>query len=66
MVQKQIPRRLRIPIPFYRGPAVGLGDVVKRVTTSVGVRPCGGCGRRAQAMNRRVVFGGSGGGSGNK
>jgi hypothetical protein len=32
--------------------ATGLGDVVKRVTHVVGIRPCGGCERRAEALNR--------------
>lgn len=30
----------------------GAGDVVKRVTSALGVRPCGGCERRAQMLNR--------------
>jgi hypothetical protein len=35
---------------------VGLGDVVKRATSTVGIRPCGGCERRAAALNRWLVF----------
>jgi hypothetical protein len=57
MIQQKIPRRLRIRIPFrMQQPAIGLGDVVKRVTTSVGFRPCSGCQKRAEALNRMVQF----------
>jgi hypothetical protein len=35
---------------------VGLGDVIKRATSAVGLKPCGGCARRASALNRWVVF----------
>ena len=35
---------------------VGLGEVIKRATAAVGIRPCSGCQQRAQALNRRVVF----------
>jgi hypothetical protein len=37
---------------------VGLGDVVKHVTSKVGIKPCGGCERRAAALNRLLVFSG--------
>ncbi|MFI6584349.1 hypothetical protein [Embleya sp. NPDC050493] len=65
------PRRVRIP-GFIRDEEIGLGDAVKRVTYAMGVRrPCGGCERRAAALNRRVVLGrnpgppsGSSGGAG--
>lgn len=36
---------------------VGLGDAIKRVTTSVGIKPCGGCRQRAAALNRWLTFG---------
>jgi hypothetical protein len=35
---------------------VGLGDVIKRVTHTFGIKPCGGCERRAAALNRWLVF----------
>jgi hypothetical protein len=35
---------------------IGLGDVVKRMTYAAGIRPCGGCQKRAAALNRRVIF----------
>lgn len=38
----------RVPCPE----PPGLGDVVAGATTAAGVKPCGGCVRRKQAMNR--------------
>ncbi len=49
------PRKVRLP-GFITGDEVGLGDVVQRVTYAMGIRPCGGCERRAAAMNRWMVF----------
>jgi hypothetical protein len=49
------PRKVRLP-GFITGEEVGLGDVVKRVTYAMGIKPCGGCERRAAAMNRWMVF----------
>ena len=48
----RVPSRvLRLP-RFLVPEAVGAGDVVKRITTAVGVRPCGGCAQRADQMNQ--------------
>jgi hypothetical protein len=48
---------LRVPVPTQRtGNASGLGEVLKRLTTAFGVRPCAGCARRAEALNHRVIF----------
>lgn len=33
-------------------PAPGLGDAVAAATKAVGVKPCGGCQRRREALNR--------------
>ncbi len=49
------PRKVRLP-GFITGEEVGLGDVVQRVTYAIGIKPCGGCERRAAAMNRWMVF----------
>lgn len=49
------PQRVRLP-GFISDEKIGLGDVVKRATSYVGIRPCGGCERRAAALNRWVVF----------
>lgn len=51
-------RRARIPGFAHESAETGLGDALTRVTTAVGIRPCGGCARRAAALNRWVAFGG--------
>lgn len=53
--QERQPYRVRLP-GFVQDEDVGLGDIVKRTTYAFGIRPCGGCGRRAAALNRWVVF----------
>ena len=47
--------RVRLP-GFIGDEDVGLGDVVKRVTSAIGIQPCGGCQRRAAVLNRRLRF----------
>jgi hypothetical protein len=49
-------RPYRVNLPGFISEDVGLGDVIKRVTSTVGLRPCGGCLRRAQALNSWLVF----------
>ena len=49
------PHRVRLP-GFLIDEEVGLGDVVKRVTYAMGLKPCGGCEKRAAALNRWVHF----------
>jgi hypothetical protein len=49
------PHKVRLP-GFISDEDVGLGEVVKRVTYAMGIKPCGGCERRAAAMNRWMVF----------
>ena len=34
----------------------GLGDVVAAATKAVGIKPCGGCQKRREALNRAVPF----------
>ena len=48
----------RVRLPGFLVEDIGLGDAIKRATAYLGVSPCGGCERRAQALNRRVVFSG--------
>ena len=48
------PHRVRLP-GFVSDEDIGLGDAVRRVTHAFGIRPCGGCERRAAALNRRFV-----------
>jgi hypothetical protein len=49
--------RMRLP-GFVTQEEVGLGDVIKKATSAIGVRPCGGCERRAVALNRWLTFSG--------
>jgi hypothetical protein len=37
-------------------PLRGLGDVVARVTSAIGIKPCGGCKQRQQKLNELVPF----------
>jgi hypothetical protein len=54
--QERQPHRVRLPGFITNDDEIGLGDVVKRVTYAMGIKPCGGCERRAAAMNRWMVF----------
>jgi hypothetical protein len=49
------PYHVRLP-GFIADEDIGLGDVIKRVTHTFGIKPCGGCERRAAALNRWFVF----------
>jgi hypothetical protein len=49
------PHRVRLP-GFVREEEIGLGDALRQVTYAVGIKPCGGCERRARALNRWMVF----------
>jgi hypothetical protein len=51
------PYRVRLP-GFISGEEVGLGEVIKRATYVVGIKPCSGCARRAAALNRWLAFSG--------
>lgn len=55
--RKDLSYRVRLP-GFITDKEVGLGDVIKRATSAVGTRPCGGCERRAAALNGWIVFSG--------
>jgi hypothetical protein len=50
------PFRVRLPSFLIADEVVGLGDAIKRVTYTMGIKPCGGCEKRAAALNRRMVF----------
>jgi hypothetical protein len=51
------PYRVRLPRAIADND-IGLGDILKRATSGVGIKPCGGCERRAAALNRWLVFSG--------
>jgi hypothetical protein len=51
-------RPYKVRLPGFVSPEkeVGLGDAIKHATSTVGIRPCSGCARRAEALNRWVTF----------
>lgn len=51
----QEPHRVRLP-GFISDDEIGLGDVLKRATSYLGIKPCGGCEQRAAALNGWMVF----------
>jgi hypothetical protein len=50
------PHPARLPGFITNENEIGFGDIVKRVTYAMGIKPCGGCERRATAMNKWMVF----------
>lgn len=51
-------KAVKVTIPIGVHQEVGLGQVVKRVTGAFGIEPCNSCHRRAEFLDRHVVFGG--------
>jgi hypothetical protein len=49
------PYKVKLP-GFIIDEPIGLGEVVHRAAYAIGIKPCGGCDRRAAAMNHWVVF----------
>lgn len=54
---ERLPYRVRLP-GFISDQDIGLGDVIKRATSAVGIRPCDDCAKRAAMLNRWMVFSG--------
>lgn len=55
--RKSEPQAYRIRIPkFVTDEDIGFGDTIKRVTSAIGIKPCGGCQRRAAVLNNWLVF----------
>jgi len=50
------PRKIRLP-GFVRDEDIGVGQAIKYATARIGIRPCGGCERRAAALDRWFVIG---------
>ncbi len=46
----------RISVPGLIPQEVGLGDVIARIASAAGISPCGGCRRRAHALNSWISF----------
>jgi hypothetical protein len=53
--EERKPHRVRLP-GFILDEEIGLGDAIKRVTYAAGIKPCGGCEKRAAALNRWMVL----------
>lgn len=53
---KPDPSRPPRTLPGFLREETGLGDILKKMTSAVGLRPCGSCLRRAETLNRWVVF----------
>lgn len=49
------PYNVRLPGFIVEG-EVGLGDIIKRATSHAGIKPCGGCSRRAARLNGWLTF----------
>ena len=49
------PHKVRLP-GFLIEEEIGLGDVIKKTTYAMGIKPCGGCEKRAAALNRWMTF----------
>jgi hypothetical protein len=47
--------RVRLP-GFVVEEEIGLGDLIKKTTYAMGIKPCNGCESRAAALNRWVRF----------
>lgn len=37
-------------------PMRGLGDLIAKATTAIGIRPCGGCKKKQEFLNKWVPF----------
>lgn len=44
---------ITVKIPGLKG---GAGDVVKRFTESLGIKPCAACEKRRQYLNQKLQF----------
>ena len=47
--------RVRLP-GFLIEEEVGLGDLIKKKTYAMGIKPCSGCEKRAAVLNRWMTF----------
>ena len=49
--------RFRVKLPGFIGETeIGLGDLLTQTNYAFAIKPCGGCERRAAALNRFVSF----------
>jgi hypothetical protein len=52
---EQPTHRVRLP-GFLIEEEVGLGDLIKKTTYAMGIKPCSGCEKRAAALNRWMTL----------
>jgi hypothetical protein len=50
-------REMHLPVPGIPAEGIGVGDAVKRVTDAFRIKPCNGCERRRNVLNRWVIKG---------
>ena len=55
--KRTLPYTIHLP-GFMAEHEIGLGDVIKRATSAIGIKPCGGCEQRAAMLNNWFVFAG--------
>ena len=36
--------------------SIGLGDTIAKMTTAIGIKPCGGCKKRQDILNKKVPY----------
>jgi hypothetical protein len=41
----------------FKNQSKGLGDTIAKVTTALGIKPCGGCKERQRALNELFPYG---------
>lgn len=51
------PYKIKVP-GFITDKRIGLGDLIKNSTTKFGIKPCGGCQRRAEILNNWFLIDG--------
>lgn len=50
------PAVMEVRLPGFVSEDTGLGDVISRAAQTLGIPRCGGCARRAVALNQWLVF----------
>jgi hypothetical protein len=53
----------RVRLPGFVDDEIGLGDMAKLATRTLGITPCRGCEDRARRMNQWMTFSGGRGGT---
>lgn len=48
---------IRVPLRMIPRAGLRLGDLVAAATRAVGIKPCKGCDRRREVLNRYIVQG---------